>query len=292
MKRYFRRAIQDLLSNRFLNGVTVVTISLSILIVSAFALFLANVGDLVNIWRQGVRMMVYLQPDLQQDRIPGLRSEIQNMYGVAETRFISKEEAIERLREQMQRQSSIMVGLDHNPLPDAFEIRMIPATQTEEKMETLATELEQLPEVEEVEYGQQWIGRLSSVFNLFRLAGTALGALFFMAAVFIVANTIRLLIYSRLEEVEIMRLVGATDGFIKAPFYIEGMILGALGGIIGLGSLFLMYVAISSNVETSLTGGSFALQFLSLKILGAILLSSIFVGWFGCYLSLKQFMST
>jgi len=290
MNRYYRRAIQDLISNRFLNSVTVVTISLSILIVSAFALFLANVGDLVNVWRQGVRMMVYLQPDLQRDRIPGLRAEIQSMYGVAETSFISKEEAIKRLREQMQRQSSIMVGLDHNPLPDAFEVRMIPTTQTEEKMETLAMALEQLPEVEEVEYGQQWIGRLTSVFNLFRLAGSALGALFFMAAVFIVANTIRLLIYARREEVEIMRLVGATDGFIKAPFYIEGMILGALGGLIGLGSLFLMYVVVSSNVEASLTGGSFNLRFLPLEIVGAILVSSIFVGWFSCYLSLKQFL--
>jgi len=292
MKRYYRRAIQDLLSNRFLNGVTVVTISLSILIVSSFALFLANVGDLVNIWRRGVRMMVYLQPDLQRDRVPGLRAEIQSMYGVAEASFIPKEEALDRLREQMQRQSSIMIGLDHNPLPDAFEVRMIPTTQTEDKMETLATELEKLAEVDEVEYGQQWIGRLTSVFNLFRLAGSALGALFFMAAVFIVANTIRLLIYARREEVEIMRLVGATDGFIKAPFYLEGMILGALGGMIGLGSLFLMYVAVSSNVEASLTGGSFTLRFLPLKMVGAIWISSIVVGWFGCYLSLKQFMKT
>jgi len=292
VKRYYRRAIQDLISNRFLNSVTVVTISLSILIVSAFALFLANVGDLVNVWRRGVRMMVYLQPDLQRDRIPGLRTEIQSMYGVAETTFIPREEALRRLRERMQRQSSIMAGLDHNPLPDAFEVRMIPTTQTEEKMENLANALEQLPEVEEVEYGQQWIGRLTSVFNLFRLAGSALGALFFMAAVFIVANTIRLLIYARREEVEIMRLVGATDGFIKAPFYIEGMILGALGGLIGLGSLFLMYVVLSSNVEDSLTGGSFSLRFLPLEMVAAIMLSSIFVGWFGCYLSLKQFMKT
>jgi len=292
MKRYYRRAIQDLLSNRFLNSITVVTISLSILILSAFALFLANVGDLVNIWRQGVRMMVYLQPDLQRDRIPGLRAEIQSMYGVAEVSFIPKEAALERLRDQMQRQSSIIVGLDHNPLPDAFELRMIPTTQTGGKMETLAKELEQLPEVEEVEYGQQWIGRLTSVFNLFRLAGSALGALFFMVAVFIVANTIRLLIYARREEVEIMRLVGATDGFIKAPFYIEGMILGALGGVIGLGSLFLMYLAVSSNVEASLTGDSFTLRFLPPEMVGAILLGSIIVGWFGCYLSLKQFMKT
>ena len=147
----------------------------------------------------------------------------------------------------MKRQSSLFENLKENPLPDAFEIRMIAATQSWDRLEKIALQIENLPHVDEVEYGRRWIGRFTHVINLFTLAGYALGALFFMAAVFFVANTIRLVLYSRRHEIEIMRLVGAEDQFIKAPFYIEGIIQGALGGTIGLVALFVAFLFISAS---------------------------------------------
>lgn len=111
-----------------------------------------------------------------------------------------------------------------------------------------------------------------------------------MAVVFIVSNTIRLVLYSRRDEVAIMRLVGATDRFIKVPFYIEGIIQGALGGIIGLIALFVAFMFISYNVELDLSFGFSTIRFLPLKVFCGIILCSIFVGWIGCYLSLKQFL--
>ena len=89
-----------------------------------------------------------------------------------------------------------------------------------------------------------------------------------------------------------MRLVGAADGFIKAPFYIEGLILGALGGIIGIGTLFLIFLLISANVQQSVVAGLFQLRFLAMESTFAILVGSMIAGWLGCYLSLKQFLKT
>ena len=189
----------------------------------------------------------------------------------------------------MKRQSSILMNIEENPLPDAFEVRMIASSQRLEDVEILAKQLESIPWVDEVEYGQKWLGRFTNILNLFRLTGYAMGGIFFMAAVFIVANTIRLALYSRREEVEIMRLVGATDSFIKAPFYLEGLIQGALGGIIGLAALFVAFKLISSNIEQGFSSNFFTIRFLSPEIFSSILLGSIFVGWLGCYLSLKQF---
>jgi cell division transport system permease protein len=157
-------------------------------------------------------------------------------------------------------------------------------------IDSLASQIEAQPQVDEVEYGQRWVGRFAHILSLFRLAGYAMGTLFFMATIFIVANTIRLVIYSRREEVEIMRLVGATDNFIKIPFYFEGLIQGALGAIIGLTMLYIAYIFISSGVESEFFPGFFRFHFLSPILLAAILLGSMLVGWLGCFISLKQFL--
>lgn len=286
----YKRAIQDILYHRFLNAVTIITISISILIVSAFALFFVNANEIINSWKKGIKIMAYLKPDTPETKIPELKRKIQRMDGIRNARFISKNEAFQQLKKQMRRQSSLFENLKENPLPDAFEIRLKASFQNQEKVEMLATKLESFPQVDEVEYGQRWLGQFTNFFNLFRLTGYAMGGLFFMATLLIVANTIRLVLYSRQDEVEIMRLVGATDSFIKAPFYIEGLIQGAFGGIIGLAALFVSFLLISLSMERGLSPGLFTIRFLSPGAFCGIILGSTFAGWTGCYLSLKQFL--
>ena len=287
---YFKRAIKDILEHRFLNVVTIATISISILIASAFALFFINANTIVNSWKKGIRIMVYLKPNTSEIKVTEIKRNIQEMKGVKDVQFISNKEALQRLKNQLKRQSSLLDDLKENPLPDAFEIRLMESFQNQDKIEKLAARLESLKQVDEVEYGQVWLGRFSNILNLFRLTGFAMGSLFLVATVLIVANTIRLVLYSRQEEVQIMRLVGATDGFIKAPFYIEGLIQGAMGGIVGLGALFFLFIFISSNVGQSLTSGLFTIRFLSWEMFLGIWVSSMFVGWIGCFISLKQFL--
>ena len=287
---FFRRALDDIFKNIFLNVITVITISLSILITSAFILFFVNAGQIVNSWQKGLRIMAYLKPGVSNTDLAYLKHAIQSLDGVQRIRYIPKEEALKQLKSQMQHQASLFENLTENPLPDSFEIRMTATSDSWQKIESLAAQIEIMAQVEDVEYGQRWIGRFIHMFNLFRLAGYAMGTLFFMAAIFIVANTIRLVIYSRREEVEIMRLVGATDNFIKIPFYFEGVIQGALGAMIGLGLLYIAFLIIASNAEQGLLSGLFQIAFLPPQILGWILLGSMLVGWLGCYISLKQFL--
>jgi len=291
MTLFFKRAIEDILKNQFLNLVTIITISLSILIVSAFILFFINTSEIIHSWQKGLRIMAYLKPKLRDTDVRKLESTIQALDGVQELRFISKTEAFNQLKSQMERQSSLFENLMENPLPDSFEIRMVASADSWQMIEALASRIEALENVDEVEYGQRWLGQFSQIITLFRLAGYAMGGLFFLATVFIVANTIRLVIYSRREEVEIMRLVGATDEFIKIPFYIEGLIQGALGSIMGLMVLFVAFFFVSSNVEIGFFTGLFRLQFLPPQIICAVILSSMVVGWLGCFISLKQFLN-
>jgi cell division transport system permease protein len=287
---FFKRAVEDFRNNRLLNIITLLTISLSILIVSAFILFFTNTSDIMNFWKKGLRVMAYLKPELSGSQLKDLTRRIQSISGVESVRFVSKEEAFNQLKAQMKRQASLFDNLAENPLPDTFEIRMNAATQTWDKVEFLAAEIEALDEVEEVEYGQRWLSRYTHIFNLFKLTGYAMCGIFFMAAVFIVANTIRLVIYSRKDEIEIMRLVGAAERFIKIPFYFQGLLQGALGAGIGLAVLFFGYLLIVSNIEQGWFSGNFQIQFLSPLVSGTIILLSMLVGWFGSYLSLKQYL--
>jgi len=286
---YIKRAVEDILKNRFLNVITIVTISLSIFTVSAFLLFFNNTNEIINSWKSGMRIMAYLKPDIDASMRPEIERKLLGIYGVKTAKFISKDRALLQLKENMPRQLSLFDNLKENPLPDAFEILVLPSYSAYEKIDGLSNNIESLPSVDEVEYGQQWFGRFSYIFNLFRLAGYAVGGFFFVAAVFIVANTIRLVFYSRRTEIEIMRLVGATDSFIKVPFYFEGIIQGTLGGMIGLAVLFIIFTLISSSINAGLSSIFFSIRFLSFKMIYTTLFCSMFIGWLGSYISIKQF---
>ena len=151
MTIYYKKAVQDILNNRFLNLVTIITIALSVLIISAFALFFVNAKDIMNSWKSGVRIMAYLKPGIGEAKLLDLEYKIKGMYGVATVRFISKEEALSLLKDQMKRQFSLLTNLKENPLPDAFEVRMLPSSQSLEKVEALASQLESLSFIDAVE---------------------------------------------------------------------------------------------------------------------------------------------
>jgi cell division transport system permease protein len=287
---FFKRALQDILNNRFLNTVTVVTIALSVLIVSSFALFFNNANELLDTWKKGIRALVYLAPDTTDANRLDLKFNIQKLAGVSEARFISRKEALAQMKVQMGRQSSLLEGLEPNPLPDAFEVRLKPESQTMAEIEKLSKAIDALPHVDKVEYGQQWIRKFTNIINVFKFVGYAMGSLFLAATLLIVANTVRLVLYSRQEEIAIMRLVGATDRFIKTPFYLQGIALGALGGIIGMSGLYLAFQFISEKFHKSLSTELLDIHFLSLEITIGIIAGSMLVGWIGCYVSLKQFL--
>jgi cell division transport system permease protein len=287
---FFKKALQDILSNRFLNSVTIVTIGLSILIVSSFALFFINTNALLDFWRKGIRVLVYLEPQATEANRLDLRYQIQQMENVQEIHFISKETALKRLKDQMRNHASLLENLKENPLPDSFEISIIDASRDLKKVAALAEKIKSLSQVEDVEYGQHWVAKFSHIINIFRFIGYAMGGLFLFATLFIIANTIRLVLYSRKEEIEIMRLVGSNDRFIKAPFYIEGLILSALGGVVGLAALFAAYQFVLSKFHSSLSLGLLEIKFLSIEQFFLFVGGSMLVGWVGCYLSLKQFL--
>lgn len=287
MMQHLEKAVEDIRANKFLTTVTVITIALSILIVSAYGLLLMNINDFIDRWQTGIRVMVYLKDQRSADR---LEEDIASLKGVSHVRFISKESGLAYLKQEMKTQSSIFSDLKTNPLPDAFEVHLSPVVFQMSEIHRLAGQIKNMEGVSEVEYGQKWFDRFLGIFSLIRLGGYAMGVLFFMAAVFIVANTIRLVLYTKRDEIEIVRLIGATDRFIQAPFFIEGLLQGATGAVLGLTALYVIFTMVSSNVQTVLSEGSMSLRFFPVEFIISIIAGSMVIGWIGCYLSLRQFL--
>jgi len=290
MSPFIKKALTDIRLNRFLNLVTIFTISLSILVVSVFMLFFENAGRVIEAWNQGGRAMIYLKADFTMDMLPELKDRINGLGNVQSLVFISKDEALDRLKKEISSSSAFLKTLQGNPLPDALEIKMKSYNSLEE-VEAFAEKIKAIEIVEDVEYGQGWLGKFLKIFNLFKITGYAMCSLFFLVALFITSNTVRLAFYSRKLEVEVMRLVGATETFIKAPFYVEGLLQGFIGGILGLAILLITYFMFSSGMTQGLSSYIyFDVHFLSIKTIGLIIFVSTFLGWFGCYLSLKQIL--
>lgn len=290
MMRFLSKALTDIRSNRFLNIITIMTIALSILLVSVFMLFFENTGRVLSAWNQGGRAMVYLSDSFTPAMLPNVKEQLLSTGGIEKMVFIPKTQALERLKQEIGSKTRFLSTLQENPLPDAIEITMTTHSSFD-RIQKAADRIEALDIVDTVEYGQAWLGRFFKLFNLFKMTGYAMSGLFLMIALFITANTVRLAFYARQTEVEIMRLVGATDGFIKTPFYVEGLLQGFLGGILGILILLTGYLTLSSGISQNLGAYVYLdIHFLSWPAVAIILFSSTFLGWFGCFISLKQIL--
>lgn len=289
--RHIRHSLKDMRHHSFLHGVAWITIVLTVVMSGTFALFASNTTDVISSWEAGVKVMAYLENGLQNETIAHIKTRLENDPDVVSVQFISREKAMESLRARMQRHATILEDLPENPLPNAFELYVKSSSRGWQLVEAVAARVAKMEGVEDVESGGQWIGRLLRIVTLFRASAYGMGALFFLVAVFIVSNTIRLAFYSRKEEVEIMRLVGATEGFIKAPFYIQSVILGLTGGLFGVLLLYLFFWGLTLGMDPTFNALAFSFHFLSLSSVLIILGLCVMVGLMGAYFSFRQEVS-
>ncbi|MBS3733023.1 MAG: ABC transporter permease [Desulfobacterales bacterium] len=285
-----RRALSDFYRHRYLHGVCLFTIALSVFIISAFSLFFINAGELMGAWQQGIRITAYLKPDVTKKQAADLAADIEQYPGVASVSYVSGKEGLAWLKEQLGTGSSLLSDLKENPLPDALEIHPAKNMAAMSGADRLAGKIAEFAEVSDVEYAREWMQRFYGIYNLFKVTAFVMAGLVFVAILFIVANTIRLILYSRREEIEITRIIGADEAFIKHPLYLEALMLGSFGGVAGLAMLYGAFFSLMPKLSPEGLLPFFRVRFLPLELVLAILISSMFVGWLGCYFSIRRFL--
>ena len=190
-----------------------------------------------------MEVIAYMRDDAEAAEITVAQEVLLEMEEVRAVRHISKEEALRQAREELPEFQEIFRGLEVNPLPASLEVELHPGFRTPESVARVAGIASLYDAFEEVAYGQEWVNRVYLLRSLGAVATSILGTAFAVVAALIIATAVRIAIFARGDEIRIMRLVGATNGFIRRPFLLEGFVTGALGGVLAIVLTYSAYLA-------------------------------------------------
>jgi len=288
---FLRKMAENLGSHRLQFLFLLLSISCPLILFGIFLLFYDNVDHLAHRLREAVQFTIYLQDNVVEgggDSLRRIKKSLDTDGRIASSSYISKQEALQRFK-KTERDEALLTGLGENPFPASFEVRVRAPYQAPLEFKKVASHYEKMSGVEEVRYTAEWLQGLDGFLRLSARMGGGIGCLLAVAVVMIVANAIRAHFHDRAEEVEIMRLIGATHAFIILPFLLEGCLAGLLGG--GLSILFLFAtVQVSNAVLASipLAGYPIAFHFFSPHLLFGFILAGGGLGGLGSFLSLRQ----
>ena len=285
---FIQEVFLSLKRNNWMSAASIGTVAVSLFVLGVFLILVLNMNRLASSLESQVQISVYLADDLKKADRDDLAFDIKNMQGIESIKFVSRDEAKERLAQRLGDQKYLLDALgEQNPLPDAFELTV----KQPDMVETAAKAIEKMPGVEAAKYGQDVVENLFAITRLMRIFGVALMLLLAGATLFIISNTIRLTVFARRKEIAIMKYVGATDWFIRWPFLLEGIVLGFVGGIIAALVLRSFYAAMAVKIYDTLAFFPLMPQYPFMNYVAiAIILSGMAIGAIGSTISLKRFL--
>ncbi|HCP95550.1 MAG TPA: cell division protein FtsX [Anaerovibrio sp.] len=246
---FIREVIHSLRRNNWMSVASIGTVAVSLFIFGMFLMLVMNMNKMVDAMESQVQIKVYLEDDFSRDDARDLEVDLKKMQGVEKVTFVPKEEAMEKFKERLGDQKTLLDALDEtNPLPDSFEVMVVQP----EMVKTAAENIEKFEGVDSAKYGQDVMEHLFDITRLIRIFGFALMMVLALATLFIISNTIRLTVFARRKEIAIMKYVGATDWFIRWPFVLEGIVMGFLGSLIASVVLRFTYSGITAKIYDTL----------------------------------------
>ncbi len=272
--------------------VAIGTITLALLTFGIFIITVINLNQIFDDWGKRIQVIVYMDEDTSSEGIKKVKEKIINLTQTENIIYVSKERALITLKKSLHNQNGILDNLDDNPLPASFEIQLKEEYKNLQSVQAFVARVKGIDEVSDAEYGQEWLEKFSAFISMVKLVGVSIGCFLLLATIIIISNTIKLTIYSRREEIEIMKLVGATNFFIQTPFFLEGFIQGFSASLLSLGILYVSYKILISKIiiDYSLYLGYLDLIFLPQKLIIELILLGILLGLFGCAFSMGRFL--
>lgn len=259
------------------------TIALALLVLGGFLLVTANLEQLGAQWSNAAEMSIYLRDDLSPAQRTAIERAIASHRVVATREYVSKADALARFRRTFADLAATVDDLGDNPLPASYELRLNGGPGTRSAMDDLGTALRQMPGVADVRYDRQWLTRVLSTITIIRGVGLVLASVLTIAAALTVANVVRLALFARRDELDIMQLVGAPQAYIRGPFVMEGVLQGGIGALMALGVLLAAFFALRARYLVPLASAInlSSVRFLPWELCFFVVLGGMAVGCLG-----------
>ncbi len=286
---YFaHEALVSLWRSRLMNALSVGTIAVSLFVCGAFLTVAANLGAVIERFSSRVQVVFYLRDDVEPRIRQAFVERLRDDPAVAELRTVERAEALRSFRQMFRDLGTLPDDLGENPFPASVEATLREAHRSPDDVRRLVSAFSTAPGVEDVQYDLLWIERLATGVRLLRGLGLLLGGILVAAGVFTISNVIRLTVYARQDELDIMRLVGAAPAYVKGPFVVEGMLQGLLGGALAVLVLWAAFHLLARDALAASTLLGHAVVFLPWRLCGALAVGGALLGLLGALVSLGR----
>lgn len=231
---FIGETFQNIRRNFLMAASAILTVAISLALLGSVLLIRQWTDTIVGRWRGNVEINVFLRNDASEPQIQAVQSKISSIPDVKEFRYVSKEEALSEFQEMFKDKKDLVENVGPGVLPASFRITL----KDPEEADAVGDQIKGLPGVDEVQYASQTIKRLTAITNWVTAGMAFFVAIFAIAAVLLIANTIRLAVFARRKEIGIMKLVGATNWFVRVPFMLEGLLTGFIGSVLAFGAIY------------------------------------------------------
>ena len=250
----FHEALRTFRRTPLLSALSVASIGFSLFTIGLFALVALNFRQSLQTLAERVEVVAFVLRGTPTETITAASQDVQAFPEVLEVRYLNEEQALARARQELVEFKEAYRDLEANPLPASLEVRLKPEFRDARNAQAVAERLRGFPFVDDVRYGRDWVQRLDRLRNLAALVGLIIGLAFAIVAIVIIGVTIRITVLQRATEIAIMRLVGATNRYIRGPFLLEGALKGVLGGILAVLMCWLMFTVFRRSASEVASG--------------------------------------
>lgn len=285
----FSDALRSIKANISTTAFTAFTLAFALSICTLFIIVFGNLNDLIRTWANRTHMVIYLEEGMSDSEAEVLQGRLLAIKGVGSVNYISKSMAFEELKGELKGHEAVLEGVGEGVLPSSFEVTVLEEFVDPVKIAGIVEDVRGLKGVSDLQYGAEWVEKFSAFLKFVKLSSLFVGVFLATATIFNISNTIRLTVYHRKDEIEVMKLMGASQMYIRVPFVLEGALQGFIGSIASL-----LILALCKYIFTSYVPPYYLFIIepqVSLAVLGLLLfVSGVIIGVLGSLFSLSKFL--